>query len=168
MVFTPWLSASAATRQPVARFNPEGSEYSSYLVFRDVLSGQILSARSRVCVVTTAFDDRELGLMMFAASRRALTTAIRTNPRPTALTSRLERLVDEMRALGLPILELSLKNLKLSEPTVIALDQRAWTINQPLSETMAGAVEVESSAWTAAEVCGWAQAAQAAKATTGR
>jgi hypothetical protein len=170
--FTPWLSANVRAdgklSENATAFNPEGSVFPSYPVFRDVLSRHVLTAGSRICVVSSVFEDREIGLMLFAASRRAVSTAIRVSPRSENQPGRLHAVPDNLKMLGLPVQENSLQPLKLSGPTVIAIDRRAWSVSVPLSETLGEPVEVESAPWTAAEVCGWARSAQSAKAATVR
>lgn len=142
--------------------------FPSYAVFRDILSRQILEARSRICIVSASFEDRELALMLYGVSRRAVTTAIRVNPRGIRQGGRLEKVVDELVTLGLPVQEVSLASLKLNEPTVIAIDSRTWSVGSPLRQTFSSEVEVEAAPWTSAEVCRWAQAAQSAKPQTVR
>ena len=173
MAFTPSFSAGATserTTQPerAALSASQDTLFPSYLVFRDALNAQILSGQSRVCILSDVFEDREIGLMVYGASRRALTTAVRINPRSGLLTGRLARLADELRNLGVSISELPLKPLKIATPTLVAVDRRAWSIDAPLSETHRGAVAVEPAAWTAGEVCQWAQDPQSAKAATVR
>jgi hypothetical protein len=171
-VFTPWLSANAGNDPKSARtalsFDAEGSILPSYSVFRDVLSEQFLNARSRICVVSSALEDREIALMLFGASQRAVGTAVRVAPRVQNQSGRLQTVVDTLQFLGVPVTESSLKPLKLSGPTFIAIDRRVWAVNVPLSETSTSSVEVESAPWTSAEVCGWAGSAQSAKAATVR
>lgn len=161
MVFTPWCFAKGSL---------EAKIYPSYLVFRDALSAQILVAQSKICVVTTQFADRELGLFLFGAAHRAVSVALRMNPiKRSEGTERLMSVAEEIRLLGVPLFELSLKPLKLTEPTYVAVDQRAWSIGAALVETpLSRAVEVEAAPWTSAEVCAWAQSAQSAKAATSR
>jgi hypothetical protein len=137
-------------------------------VFREVLAQEMLAARSRVCLVTPTIEDRLIGLMMFGLTRRAVVVAARVNPRTPAARGRLERWIDELRTLGIPVIEQSLKSLNLREPTVVAIDQYVWTVDVPLSETISAPVEVDASEWTSAEVCRWAEAAQTAKAASSR
>ncbi len=106
--------------------------------------------------------------MLYGVSRRAVATAIRVNPRGSRQGGRLEKVVDELVTLGLPVQELSIAPLKMNEPTLIAIDSRAWSVSSPLSQTASSEVEVEAAPWTSAEVCRWAQAAQSAKAQTVR
>lgn len=170
--FMPWLSANgraeASPAEGTAVFNPEGSTFPSYAVFRDVLSEQILKAGSRICILSPVFEDRELGLFVLGASQRALATAIRVNPRVKNESGRLQTVLDNLKFLGVPVQENALKSLKPADPTFIAIDRKAWAISVPLSETSAGSVEVEAAPWTSAEVCGWAGSAQSAKAATVR
>lgn len=173
MVFTPSFSAGATAERTTqtersALSATQDTLFPSYLVFRDALNSQLLAAQNRVCILSDVFEDREIGLMVYGASRRALTTAIRMNPRSGLLTGRLARLADELRNLGIPIAESPLKSLKIGTPTLLAVDRRAWSIDAPLSETHRGPVAVEPAAWTAGEVCQWAQDPQSAKAATVR
>jgi hypothetical protein len=174
MASTPWSYASAnpesASKSSPAVFRPEGTSFPSWRVFRDALAGQFLHARSRVCIVSRSFEDRQLAGFLHAASQRGLLTALRLEPRVRSdqQNGRLEHLAGELRALGLSVTEISLKSLKLNEPTLIAIDQRAWSVDADLSEFQKDAVEVEAARWTSDEVCRWAQAAQPAKAATSR
>jgi hypothetical protein len=170
--FTPWFFASGRAEGQhagaTAPLKTEGSLFPSYPVFRDALSLQLLQARQRVCIVSSAFEDRELALMMYGVSRRSVSTAIRVNPRTRGPIGRIERVADELSALGLPVLELSIHGLKLSEPTLLAVDGHAWTVSVPLSQFKMTEVETAAAPWTAAEVCSWAEAARSAKPATAR
>lgn len=143
------------------QFRLEGSHYPSYSVFKGVLSAQMFSAKQRICILTQNFEDRELAFVLFNASRRALAAQLRVEPKleDLALRGRLGRLLDDLRALGLSVSEASLKKLKLPKPTIIAIDNRAWSVSSELSELENVVVVVEAAPFTAAEVCGWAEAA---------
>ena len=151
---------SQTTMGPV-QFRLEGSHYPSYSVFRDVLSAQMFSAKQRICILTKNFEDRELAFVLFNASRRALAAQLRVEPKleGVGFRGRLGRLLDDLRALGLSVSDESLKNLKLPKATIIAIDNRAWSVSSELSELQNVIVDVEAAPFTAAEVCGWAEAA---------
>jgi len=151
------------------RFNPEGSQYPSFSSFRDALNAQIYSAQHRVCILSDDFQDREIGFALYNASRRAVLTRLRVDSRgslKSGTAGRLGRLLDELQASGIPVLEKSLKSLRMPEPTILAIDQRAWSISAVLIETSSKAVEVEAAPFTTQEVCNWAEAASSAKAAT--
>ena len=116
------------------------------------------------------FEDRQLAGFLHAASQRGLLTTLRLEPsaRGDQRNGRLERLAGELRMLGVSVSEMSLKTLKMNEPTLIAIDQKAWSVDAHLSEFHTEPVEVEAARWTSEEICRWAQAAQAAKAATSR
>lgn len=167
MAFMPWFCAGAQVKGS-SQFSPEGKTYPSYSTFKEHLAAEILSARSRVCVITPAFEDRQLGTLLFGASRRGVKMAIRTNPQASSSSVRISRVLDDLRQLGVSVQELPLRSSKLPETTLLAIDHRAWSVDTSLSEISSGAVEVEAAAWTAAEVCEWARPAQPAKAATAR
>jgi hypothetical protein len=150
------------------QFIPEGFVYPSYAVFRDVLGLEIASAKNRICILARLFEDREIAGGLGLASRRALTALVRVEPRSTEANGSADPFMagQTLRAFGLTPWENSLKKLKLSEPTVVAIDNRAWNISTDLSELRRSPVEVEPAPFTAREVCGWADAAAGAKAAT--
>ena len=175
MVFTLLFSAESRASSVVPlsvqkslQFGVEGNEFPTYAIFRDALNTQFFGAKHRICILTRKFEDREIALALFAASRRSLGTYLRIEPHRTeaANADRLMRLADDMRRVGLPIFEESLKKLKLSEPTMIAIDQRAWSVSVELSEMQNSTVSVEAAPMTSSEVCLWAQNSLSAKAAT--
>jgi len=169
-----WADQPAAHSSPIVhklRFALNGSHFPSYDVFRDVLVSEMFQAKKRICIVSKRFEDRELAFVLFNASRRSVSTHVRVDPQKTLVGSasgRLERLLDDLRSMGLTVSEQPFGNLNLPEPTLIALDNRAWSVSQGLSELVARPVDVEAAPFTAAEVCGWAEAAESAKAATRR
>lgn len=126
----------------------------------------IAAARGRVCLISRKFEDRDVALALFAASRRALTTALKVATPTEKKNSRLSQLTEELRFFGLPVLEASLTPLKLSVPTLLALDDRAWSVSSEFYELHRGEVTVVPAALTAGEVCRWAEDSRGAKATT--
>lgn len=165
-------SADSAPQQTRAvKFKLDGQIFPTYSIFKDVLNSQLFSAKQRICVLTRNFEDRDVGLVLFNASRRALATYIRVEPKRGTLAAgdRLVRLTDDLRGLGLTVSsEESMKNLKLPEPTIIAIDQQAWSVSADLSEMQISEVSVEAAPFTAAEVCAWAQFSAGAKGATQR
>jgi hypothetical protein len=158
-----------SSSQSVARqFKAEGYVYPSYSVFRDVLNLEISSAKRRICVLARIFDDREIAYGLGLASRRAVAALMRLEPpaSDSSPSSNPFNASDTLRAFGLTPWKESLKKLKLPEPTVIAIDSRAWSISSELSELRTAPVDVEPAPFTSAEVCGWADAAASAKAAT--
>lgn len=180
MVFTLLCSANgladtiSAQAQPSVRnlrFALNGSSFPSYDVFRDVFISEMFQAKKRICILSQKLEDRELALVLLSASRRSVTTHLRIEPQRTlsaAASGRLGRVLDDLRSLGLTVHEQSLSRLNLPEPTIVALDDRAWSISQGLSEFVARPVDVEAAPFTATEVCGWAEAAPGAKGATQR
>jgi hypothetical protein len=175
-----WFSASALadadTKKPSPvvnnlRFALTGSHFPSYEVFRDVLISEMFHAKKQICILAKRFEDRELAFVLLNASRRSLSTRVRVEPQRsgTGLASgRLGRVLDDLRSLGVTVSEQPLSKLNLPAPAVVALDNRAWTISEDLSEVVARPVDVEAAPFTSAEVCGWAEAAAGAKPATRR
>ncbi|MEN9528244.1 MAG: hypothetical protein RI932_117 [Pseudomonadota bacterium] len=169
-----WADAGLQKPSPVSqglRFALTGSQFPSYDVFKDVFIAEMFQAKKRICILSTRFEDRELAFVLLNASRRSVSTHVRVEPQRTSTrvgVGRLGRVVDDLRSLGLTVLEQSLSKLNLPEPTLVALDNRAWNVSQGLSEVVARPVDVEAAPFTAAEVCSWAEAASSAKAATRR
>ncbi|MFZ9520058.1 MAG: hypothetical protein ACO3A4_06220 [Silvanigrellaceae bacterium] len=168
----PLCSASASPdsvpKSAQSVFRAEGVVFPSWRVFRDALADQFLNAKSRICVLSQTFEDRQLASFLHGAAQRGLLTALRLEPLSEKQNGRLERLAGELRILGVSVSETSLKPLKINEPSLVAIDQKAWSIDAGLSEFQNNAIEIEASRWTADEVCRWAQAAQSAKPATSR
>lgn len=152
----------------LTQFSLEGQSFPSYPTFRENLSHQIYGAKKRVCILSRRFEDREIALALFSASRRAVLTALRVHlkKQTTAQSDSLPRISEELVFLGIPILEKSLDPIKMTTPTILAIDGRAWSISSELYEFSRVEVSVEPAAMTATEVCRWAEGAVGAKAAT--
>lgn len=150
------------------QFSLEGQSFPSYPTFRENLSQQIYGAKKRICILSRRFEDREIALALFSASRRAVLTALRVHPKKETADQpdSPPRISEELALLSIPVLEKSLTPIKMTTPTILAIDGRAWSISSELYEFARVEVNVEPAAMTATEVCRWAEGAVGAKAAT--
>jgi hypothetical protein len=172
MAFMPWSYENAKADTPAAfptsdPFSLEGQTFPSYPTFREAFNQQVFAAKERLCILANRLDDREMSLALFAASRRAVSTALRVTAR-NKIPERQERRLEELGFLGVQVLTKPLRSGKSRVPTIIAIDSRAWNVSSELFEFSSGEVSVSPSALTAAEVCRWAEGAEGANAATRR